>query len=91
MPLGVDPNAAFDVEETILSDGDTLFLFTDGLIEARVGGALFGLESVKQIIGEVVGEPLDTVLDKLLAAARSFGGGRLRDDVALVGIRFGDR
>ncbi len=91
MPLGVDPKAAFDVEETTLSDGDTLFLFTDGLIEAREGTTLFGLESVKQIIGGAAGESLDTVLDKLLAAARAFGGGRLRDDVALVGIRFGGR
>ena len=91
MPLGVEPEVPYSPSKIALKEGDSIFLFTDGLIEARQGPKLLGVEAVKTIIHSEPTASLDTILDDLLAAARTFGGGTLRDDVALVGMRFEGR
>ena len=88
MPLGVEPEALYNPSKMALEEGDSIFLFTDGLIEARQGSKLFGVESAKTIIKSEPTASLDTILDDLLTAARTFAGGSLRDDVVLVGMRF---
>ncbi len=88
MPLGVDPSASYNTSRIALNPGDTLVMFTDGLIEARQGAELFGAESVKEIILANEAKSLDGLIDTLLAAAKEFGGGTLRDDVAVVSMRF---
>jgi serine phosphatase RsbU (regulator of sigma subunit) len=87
MALGIDPSATYDRRSLQLVAGDTLLIFTDGLVEARRDDALFGEDRVKGLLVEKAGLPLDDLLDEILSAAGNFSGGRLRDDVALVSLR----
>jgi len=77
--------------ETIdLDPGDTLVLTTDGLTEVRnrEGKPLSGTGAMELIErGPVHAQPL---ADDLVAAARSRGGTRLRDDLAVLTIRLMD-
>ncbi len=87
MPLGVDPAVPYKPSRISLTEGDSIFFFTDGLIEARQGPELFGTEAVQKIIESEPQASLDNLLDDMLSAARTFGGGALRDDVAMIGMR----
>jgi serine phosphatase RsbU (regulator of sigma subunit) len=64
--------------------GDTLLLYTDGLVERRDSDLTDGIERLRATLVDVGGLPLDEVCDALL--------GRLLpdhadDDVALVALR----
>lgn len=88
MPLGVERDAVYEKATFQLERNDTLVMFTDGLIEARRDANLFGFENVQRIIREHAEDSLDNLVDRLLVEAREFGGGSLRDDVAVVAMRF---
>ncbi|WP_432537250.1 PP2C family protein-serine/threonine phosphatase [Kineococcus arenarius] len=78
--LGVDPC----VESTVLSAGQRLLLFTDGLVEARdASGRFFDLEAEASCLAQA-GPGLDDGLERLLAAVRRHVGGRLDDDLAVL-------
>jgi len=85
-PLGVDPRLfECGVPETIVDlDGGALYLFTDGLTEARglVGGVMLGAEGVLGLLDAFAAmnaaERLETVLHALGGAVS------LRDDVTLM-------
>ena len=49
LPLGVDPEAGYDVAELRLAKGDLVLAYTDGLIEARRGGELYGSERLGRL------------------------------------------
>ena len=52
LPLGVDEAPDYRDNELSLGDGDLLFAYTDGLIEARREGRLFGIERLGRVVGE---------------------------------------
>jgi serine phosphatase RsbU (regulator of sigma subunit) len=80
--LGLDPSAEYDEASLQLRSGDTLLLFTDGLIERREG-------SISDALGELTAAaapPADdaaTLADRILSSAVSDTG----DDACLVAIR----
>jgi serine phosphatase RsbU (regulator of sigma subunit) len=80
--LGVDPEARYDERVLCLLPGDTLLLYTDGLIERRVGSisdALADLEAAA-----VPAEPsADRHAARILASAASDTG----DDACLLVVR----
>jgi serine phosphatase RsbU (regulator of sigma subunit) len=43
--VGVFPDAKFAEERTCLGVGDLLLLYTDGIMEARRGGEIFGRQA----------------------------------------------
>src|SRR5215472_10986057 len=51
LPLGMFREAAFTSLSVQLRDGDMLFLFTDGLSEARGGDGEYGAERVTELVG----------------------------------------
>ncbi|WP_040566388.1 ATP-binding SpoIIE family protein phosphatase [Magnetospirillum molischianum] len=85
-PLGIDPRLFADgVPETVVDlDGGALYLFTDGLTEARgvVGGVMLGAAGVLGLLDAFTAmsaaERLQTVLHALGGAVT------LRDDVTLM-------
>ena len=84
-PLGVYPDATWKQHEVELSVDDTLVLYTDGVIEARLDGQLFGEKRLEDILkGERVSpERLPKlILDQVL----SFSQGTLQDDVAMLAL-----
>jgi len=81
--------AAFFAETTIrLGAGESLFLYTDGVPEARRDGELFGEERLLAALAAPVATPelIDQVLDLVLDFQRHLP----RDDIALLAIRVPD-
>ena len=91
--LGLFDKADLHDSSILLAPGDLLCAFTDGLIEARRDMEFFGNERVAAILGRHADQPVDAVAAELLDAARSFHGGDLTDDLALliVKVRADDR
>src|SRR4051794_8500486 len=84
--LGVAPGVHRTDHQLVLHPGDTLLLYTDGLVERR--GATLD-DGFGWLVGEVEAlgrEPLEQLCDALLAAL----GGRVDDDVALLAVRLPD-
>nr|WP_107469679.1 SpoIIE family protein phosphatase [Streptomyces mangrovisoli] len=84
MLLGAVPEAPYEESEIALEPGDTLLMYTDGLIERRDRSVE---ESLAQLLTTAVAGPrtLDQQLDRLLTYSRS----DTDDDTCLVGIRVG--
>lgn len=81
--LGVDPSTARRDHEVELRPGDTVLLYTDGLVERR--GAVLD-EGTAWLVGELrrwAGRPLEQLCDGLLGTL----GGRVEDDVALLAVQ----
>jgi PAS domain-containing protein len=77
--LGADPDAAYAEITTPLELGDTLLLFTDGLIERRDRSIDDALDSLLQIASRPVGD-IGSYADQIVAEAASDTG----DDACLV-------
>ena len=76
-PLGVDPGARYQAYETRLRPGQTLLLYTDGLVERRGATIDDGLAALQQVVVEQ-STPED--MCKQVIAALPDDSGR-RDDV----------
>ncbi len=83
-PLGVTPHTPYTDVEGELAAGDTLLLYTDGLVERRGEPIDDGLE---RLAGSLAGAPAE--LERLCAHVlrRADGGAGLEDDTALVAVR----
>jgi phosphoserine phosphatase RsbU/P len=84
-PLGVFPDANWKPGMVQLESGDLLLLYTDGVIEARRDGELFGEERLQELLTPKKLTPEDLpghILDEVLA----FSNGTLRDDVAMLAL-----
>jgi len=80
--LGLDPVAEYDEARLQLRGGDTLLLFTDGLIERRDGS----ISDALQALAEAAAPPAPdaaSLADRILGSAVSDTG----DDASLVAIR----
>ena len=70
----------------VMGDGDALFLFTDGIVEAEdESGEPFGMERLEAVLGVHRGDDLDGLLGRVHEAVRSHRGparGRGRRDDA---------
>ncbi|MGY1857357.1 SpoIIE family protein phosphatase [Modestobacter sp. SYSU DS0290] len=81
--LGVDPAAARADHTVQLAPGDTVVLYTDGLVERRDATLDDGLDRLVAAAAELAATPVDEVGDVLLARlAPDFA-----DDVALLALR----
>ena len=82
--LGLEPGSGREDHIARLEPGDTLLLYTDGLVERRDSPLEHGLARLRQAVAALAGKPLPLFCDELLArvlpAARE-------DDVALVAVR----
>jgi serine phosphatase RsbU (regulator of sigma subunit) len=80
--LGADPGSSYEEMTTPLAPGDTLVLFTDGLIERRDEAIDDSLESLLRTASAPAGDIADFA-DHLLSHARS----DTSDDACLVAVR----
>lgn len=87
-PLGVSQGTTYDQADRPVTPGDKLFLYTDGLIEARDSeGNLFGAERLMDVLDSAAGEGCAVIKSKVLEAVRTFSNDRLdHDDLTLLAI-----
>lgn len=81
--LGAVPSAAYEETVTRLEPGDTLMLYTDGLVESRHAGIDEGLDRLRLAVERLAPASLDEQADALLAAVT----GDTDDDTSLVVVR----
>jgi len=87
LPFGVEDDAAYEEQALRFGESELLFASTDGLIEARRGGELFGQGRVRELVAEQ-GAALSAQELVELAYARALRWApQLGDDVAIIALR----
>jgi serine phosphatase RsbU (regulator of sigma subunit) len=86
LPLGVDPDATYEDLSLPLGHGDALLAFTDGLVEARSQGELFGEQRVRETATMAASGDMQDLVTAVHLAAKRFSGG-LQDDAVLLALR----
>ncbi len=81
LPLGVDSDRIRQDTSRLTHDGDTLIMYTDGLIERRTESLTRGLERLADAALLLYPDPIQQIADNLLAALEPEN---TRDDVVLV-------
>jgi sigma-B regulation protein RsbU (phosphoserine phosphatase) len=89
VPLGMFGNARFPIHRLTLAHGDTLFLYTDGLTEARNrAGAEYGLHRVRTLAARQSGIEPAGLISNCLEDLLSFQEGlKQTDDLTLLAVR----
>jgi sigma-B regulation protein RsbU (phosphoserine phosphatase) len=82
--LGMEETASVSESSAILSTGDTVVLYTDGVTEAHQGDAFFGETGIAEVLAASAGQSAQAVADAVVAAALAFQRGHARDDMAVV-------
>jgi serine phosphatase RsbU (regulator of sigma subunit) len=92
MVLGAMPGVSWEKRTVKLNPGDTLVLYTDGVIDAQNGdGDFFGQGRLQEVVQAHAGRPAREVRDGVLRAVQAFTGGTPQfDDITLlVAVRDG--
>ncbi|MDP3939037.1 MAG: SpoIIE family protein phosphatase [Deltaproteobacteria bacterium] len=87
--LGVEPELRGGAEqgESLLSPGDRLILYTDGLTEARdAHGQFFGVDRLEKLLAENAGRPVDEMSIAIVDGVDGFRFGPARDDIVLLAV-----
>jgi serine phosphatase RsbU (regulator of sigma subunit) len=87
LALGVEAGERYTEERAELAPGSSLVLYTDGVIEARRDGDLYGEARLDAFLAGNAGLGAQELADALVADCRSFSGGDLADDCAVVVLR----
>ena len=81
-PLGVRGTLLIDAHTARLTPGDTLFLFSDGVVEARREGSdeMFGFDRLEESLGRHTGRGVEGLRDGVLADVARFTANAPRED-----------
>ena len=93
LPLGVFPNTAYEDQTLVLAPGTTLFLYTDGLTEAkneeRKPFGRSGVIKVLKAFMEGKDPSLENLVSSMSKAAHRFAGEAPQsDDLTMLAVRF---
>jgi serine phosphatase RsbU (regulator of sigma subunit) len=88
-PLGLLPGAGYQEKQVALHEGDSVFLYTDGLVEAEnAAGEELGAEPLERVLAAERSAQLDTLLTSVEAAVRHHRGtAEPRDDATMLALR----
>ncbi|MBT8216304.1 MAG: SpoIIE family protein phosphatase [Acidimicrobiia bacterium] len=85
--LGAYPGISHTVARVVLGAGDTLVMFTDGIVEARRGGDFFGDHGLDSLLAEHAGAGAEALASTIANTIVEFQDGSPRDDVAVVVVK----
>lgn len=88
--IGVEKDTEYSSRTLQLGDGDTLFLYTDGLTEAEnTQKELFGEERALEIAQKLCGASAEEQIKAMQSAVKQFvGDAEQSDDLTLLAIRY---
>ena len=89
LPVGAMPDWNFTEQETEMTPGSMLFLYTDGLTEAEnIRYEQFGEQRVTDIVTTFIGTP-DELIETMTDAVHQFvGDTEQSDDLTMLAIRY---
>ena len=95
LPIGVFNDTAYQTQETVLAPASTIFLYTDGLTEAkRAPKQFFGLQRTEEVLSKCAQQQLkpqqiiETVTEEV---HRFIGEAEQSDDLTMLAIRYTPR
>jgi serine phosphatase RsbU (regulator of sigma subunit) len=87
--LGVFDDASVGAQLVTLEPGDALVLYTDGAVEARRDGVMFGIEGVEAAV-QAAPANASAIANAIEQAVLEHTGGVVKDDLAALVIRAAD-
>ena len=87
LPLGLFPDPETATQELTLDAGDVLFLYTDGLAQARGPDRAYFHDRLTDELAGLAGYPPDQLVAAVRRALHDFTAGDLLDDVTMLAVR----
>jgi serine phosphatase RsbU (regulator of sigma subunit) len=87
LALGINPDQDYSEARERIDPGSAVVLYTDGVIEARQDGELYGHERLDRFLAEHRDLPAAELARAVVDEARAFSGGGLDDDSAVVVVK----
>jgi serine phosphatase RsbU (regulator of sigma subunit) len=84
--LGIDSGMTFEEASATLEPGEAVVLFTDGVVEARLGRELYGVERLDETLSSRWQLPARKLAEAVVKECRAFGG-EISDDTAVVVVK----
>jgi serine phosphatase RsbU (regulator of sigma subunit) len=84
LALGIEEGQKYEAADAPLEPGVSVVLFTDGVIECRRDGQLYGEERLDELLARRRELGPQELAEAILEDCRSFAGGALGDDCAVV-------
>ena len=86
LALGIEPGQTYGELGMQLEGGGAIVIYTDGVVEARRDGELYGLERLTRIVSSSLERPAAEIAGAVIDDCRAYAGD-LADDCALVVIK----
>lgn len=87
IPLGIDPDAGYEVAQVQVESGDILLLYTDGIVEARSpAGEMFDSARLESALLTLSDDPNTTIRRVYEALLTHMGHGSAADDQTLLAL-----
>ena len=83
LALGIEEGMTYDEVRAELEPGGSVVLYTDGVIEARDGGELYGIP----LLARRHSKGAEDIAGSVIHSARRYTGGELLDDCAVVVLK----
>ncbi len=88
LPIGLFNDFHYEMQETVMQPGTTLFLYTDGITEAKsVNGEMFGRDRLVSLLENHDNTDVKTLVDDVIAEVQRFAEMQ-SDDLTLLAIRY---
>ncbi|GLW96788.1 SpoIIE family protein phosphatase [Microtetraspora sp. NBRC 16547] len=88
VPLGLEEGAVPAVEELTLTAGQTLLLYSDGLVGSRgADGESYGEGRLTEVLTRCAGQPPGTVVKAIEEDHREFCGNHVLDEITVLTLR----
>jgi serine phosphatase RsbU (regulator of sigma subunit) len=87
LALGIEPDQEYEQARAVLEPGAAVVLFTDGVVESRVGAELYGASRLDRMLSEARDLPAEELARAVVEDSRAFAGGGLADDSAVVVVK----
>ncbi|HEU6446253.1 MAG TPA: SpoIIE family protein phosphatase [Gaiellaceae bacterium] len=87
LALGIAPEQEYPEARATLEPGAAVVLFTDGVLESRVGEEMYGSARLDRRLSELRDLPAEQLARAVVEDSRAFAGGGLADDSAVVVVK----
>jgi PAS domain S-box-containing protein len=88
VPLGFEAGAETAAEEVILSEGETLVLYSDGLVGSRgQDGEIYGENRLTELLARCAGQAPATIVKAIEEDHRAFHAGHPVDEMTILTLR----